>query len=498
LFEAFSKIAPLLSNPLILAGFVLMLFFAVHRTLLKSGVIPPLSSEGGSRAVNALLRYGFVIAVLIILAGFGIQYWKLYLDSAATTQSTGTAQGLASVALRVGEVEKSGGLVAQPTTPHDFYHNAQIYELDGDYTKARKAYEAYLNFNESFVDPHLSYQRMLKAQEGIESARDVYKALAARDDSVVVRFARILLMDRQERIAALRSFVEDSPDFAPAFFQLSKDYSKESLGEQTLADKTAEQSYLQTFSRLDAEGKFLKYFLDKDLAASFQADAKARLVAGQATPANVLSNPVIMIPQKSNQGWSITFDIAEATREIFYRVGKQGDFRSTGMSSLRDRRTGLPKPIPWFTLGNADSPVVIEAKYVDAAQVEKGPYEFTLEPDKEVVREAKEMLRDLPKWVSFRLYAEHLSANFTPLEHEGVSTIYFSVDDDSLSRSISLSDSSELRQSDFDIVRVPNLTKYVAAKVAFVDGTESELRRFEVPEKMRILHPDEDADIQED
>ena len=498
MFEAFSKIGPLLSNPLILAGFVLMLFFAVHRTLLKSGVIPPLSSEGGSRAVNALLRYGFVIAVLIILAGFGTQYWELYLKSTAATQSASMAQGLASVALRVGEVEKSGGLVAQPTTPRDFYHNAQIYELDGDYAKARKAYEAYLNFNEVFVDPHLSYQRMLKAQEGIESTRDVYKALAARDDSVVVRFARVLLMDRDERITTLRSFVEDSPDFAPAFFQLSKDYSKESLGDQTLADKAAEQSYLQTFSRLDAEGKFAKYFLDKDLAASFQADAKARLVAGQTTPANVLSNPVTMIPQKSSQGWNITFDIAEPTREIFYRVGKQGDFQSTGMSSLRDRRTGLPKPTPWFTLGNADAPVVVEAKYVDAAGVEKGPYEFTLEPDKEVVRQAKELLRDVPRWVAFRLYARRLSANFTRLEYEGVSTIYFSVDDDSLSRSISLSDKSKLHDSDFDIVDVPNLTKYVAAKVTFADGTESEMRRFEVPEKMRILHPGRNLDIQED
>jgi hypothetical protein len=35
-------------------------------------------------------------------------------------------------------------------------------------------------------------------------------------------------------------------------------------------------------------------------------------------------------------------------------------------------------------------------------------------------------------------------------------------------------------------------------QVAFLDGTSSEMRRFDVPEKMRIEHPGRNLDIQED
>ena len=41
MLEAFSKIAPHLANPLVLVGFVLLLFFGVHRTLIRSGILRP-------------------------------------------------------------------------------------------------------------------------------------------------------------------------------------------------------------------------------------------------------------------------------------------------------------------------------------------------------------------------------------------------------------------------------------------------------------------------
>jgi hypothetical protein len=38
---AFKEIAPYLTQPLVLVGFVLLLFFGLHRSLLKAGIIPP-------------------------------------------------------------------------------------------------------------------------------------------------------------------------------------------------------------------------------------------------------------------------------------------------------------------------------------------------------------------------------------------------------------------------------------------------------------------------
>lgn len=71
--QAFKDIAPYLTHPLVLVGFVLLLFFGVHRTLIKAGIIPPLDQQTGSAVVQRLLRYGFVIALVVIVLGFGLQ-----------------------------------------------------------------------------------------------------------------------------------------------------------------------------------------------------------------------------------------------------------------------------------------------------------------------------------------------------------------------------------------------------------------------------------------
>lgn len=55
----FAAIA-LLTHPLSLVGFVLLLFIGIHRTLIKSGIIPPLEVSAGGPIMHSLLRYGFV------------------------------------------------------------------------------------------------------------------------------------------------------------------------------------------------------------------------------------------------------------------------------------------------------------------------------------------------------------------------------------------------------------------------------------------------------
>ena len=81
LLQAFKAIAPHLSNPLVLIGFVLLLFFSLHRTLLKAGIIPPLSTRTGGKVVQILLRYGFVVALVIIVLGFTIQFYKTHRET---------------------------------------------------------------------------------------------------------------------------------------------------------------------------------------------------------------------------------------------------------------------------------------------------------------------------------------------------------------------------------------------------------------------------------
>ena len=73
-FPEFAEIAPYLKHPLVLVGFLLLLFFGVQWALIKSGIIQPLGPRQGNRVVHALLRYGFIIAALIIILGFALEF----------------------------------------------------------------------------------------------------------------------------------------------------------------------------------------------------------------------------------------------------------------------------------------------------------------------------------------------------------------------------------------------------------------------------------------
>ena len=77
----FAEIAPHLTNPLVLIGFVLMLGFGIHRTLIKSGILQPVSSRQSGVLVKILLRYGFIIALVLVVAGFGFAAWQAYLSA---------------------------------------------------------------------------------------------------------------------------------------------------------------------------------------------------------------------------------------------------------------------------------------------------------------------------------------------------------------------------------------------------------------------------------
>jgi hypothetical protein len=62
----FSKIAPYLTNPLVLIGFCLFLFYGLLWALLKSGLLSRLSQRQSSVVIRMILQYGFRIAIVAI------------------------------------------------------------------------------------------------------------------------------------------------------------------------------------------------------------------------------------------------------------------------------------------------------------------------------------------------------------------------------------------------------------------------------------------------
>ena len=77
----------------------------------------------------------------------------------------------------------------------------------------------------------------------------------------------------------LKNFILKNPDFTPAFYELSKEYSEIRKGTQSLSDKTEELKYLEKFISLKDEGKFLKYFVDNEIASDWISYAEKRIIA---------------------------------------------------------------------------------------------------------------------------------------------------------------------------------------------------------------------------
>lgn len=75
----FAKIAPFLTNPLVLIGFSLFLFIGLVKQLIKAGIIPKVTKEAGGGIIRVLLDYSFYLAFLVIILGFILEGWKVYI-----------------------------------------------------------------------------------------------------------------------------------------------------------------------------------------------------------------------------------------------------------------------------------------------------------------------------------------------------------------------------------------------------------------------------------
>ena len=72
-----SAALPYLQQPLVLVGFVLLLFFGLAKVVARSRVLTPITGAKSYRVLQSLLAYGFVLAVAVIALGFGLKYREL-------------------------------------------------------------------------------------------------------------------------------------------------------------------------------------------------------------------------------------------------------------------------------------------------------------------------------------------------------------------------------------------------------------------------------------
>jgi hypothetical protein len=74
---SFDKVAPYLKDPLVLVGFALLLFFGFARTIIRSGLLTPVTGAKSYKMLQTVLLYGFLLGLLVIALGFGLKYREL-------------------------------------------------------------------------------------------------------------------------------------------------------------------------------------------------------------------------------------------------------------------------------------------------------------------------------------------------------------------------------------------------------------------------------------
>ena len=169
---------------------------------------------------------------------------------------------------------RSGGLIDQPESAAELYHNARTYESLGRLSEARASYLAMIATGIELVDAHQRFLQLRRLQEGPAGARAVYRSLAGNRQSPQRRLAESLLEDPPARNQLLESLLELEPDFAPAVFERIRCTSRAELGDQSLVDMAFEKNTLDRFFELLDRSPFLGYFLGPSFTSAMIADSR--------------------------------------------------------------------------------------------------------------------------------------------------------------------------------------------------------------------------------
>lgn len=402
------------------------------------------------------------------------------------TKSDAMLESLDEIRTGIAQTQ-TGGIITNPQSPEDHYHNARIHELGGDYAAARRSYLEYFKSDLPKLDPHLRFISFLKVQEGTAGARETYNEVTARSQNPMVAFAKLLLLNPDQRKAGLQEYWQQHSDFAPAAYQLSLEYSEMRLGSQTISDKREELRYLKAFEEADKAGGLLRYLIDQELAAEWRSDAEARLRLLQDSPSSaILENPVSISWMPHNAGWNGNLQIGEPVRDILWNIKGQSPI-STGQSGYNDPRTGQPAPTAFFSLPKNQPDSTVEIRYIDTAGIERGPYEFAFAPQRESDDSNRRFIEmTSTSWLSFRDYDNNVLLYFTHLmTYRGaLSKIEYGLNTDTPNQVFDFPPSNVPGVAPIDgsfplYLTVPSNTRYATVQLTYKNGDKSRVMRFD-------------------
>jgi class 3 adenylate cyclase len=380
-------------------------------------------------------------------------------------------------------LSRQGGILADPKTAPELYHNARLYEARGDAAAARRAYHALASLGLELVDPHLRYSALLRAQDGRAGARQVYSELMGSAPARIVSFMHALQFEGAERRAKVEALAGAHPDYAPGQYFLAEEYSEDRIGSQTITERRREFEALGRFLQAEAEGRLSALFLDHSVLAQWLDRARRRSAASEAFFQTAQTEPQASF-MRSNTSWVASLHMPEAPTAISYRVGESGEFRSTGLSQATDPRTGRAMPVSSFELPADQEATPIYVAYDDANGRKAGPFVINFDPTAALTAGQRDILeRNSGGWVAFQPGGDLLY--YTPLVSYrcAIETARIGYDGGALDKMLPLPPCNEKNPHAVPpgttvYVAIPRSVQAVSVQLTYVDGTRSEAKTF--------------------
>lgn len=263
-----------------------------------------------------------------------------------------------------------GGIITDPNTISEFYHNAVIYEARGDTLNAREMYRGAVSLGAQGVDLHERFLSVLTAQEGWLGARRVYeRETEAVLNEALVAFTLVRLLPEGQRIEQLERIQVIYPDFSPVYFRIAEYLSNDWVADPTLDQKERERIALTRFVRAYEDGNLYRHFIDKRIADQWLDDARRRL-ARAALPTSVDEPELWMATRRGHI--SVNVMPREAATLIEYRLGEAA-WRSTGTYRGPGAETGGSANLN-FEIPGDTAEEFLDIAYLDRNGVRKGPF----------------------------------------------------------------------------------------------------------------------------
>ena len=380
--------------------------------------------------------------------------------------------GLQSVALR------------NPQSPVDHYYNACLFSKMGDHENAKNSFMAYFADELPVVDPHLQFVALLKVREGVQGAQAIYNSLPG-DREFVGRKLALAMLEPKQPIEALEQVIANHPDCSPAVYLLSQHFAAESNQRATLSQRRRQRELLHQFVSLHEQGHLLPYFLDQNIPAGQLETAHQQLNELNESAAAPNRVPVeAMTLQERGGHWRIAVRIDEAASEIFWAIGEDSEFESTGHASgviSHHSRTEKIRPNQFFEiskreLAQADEDSKIYVKYTDASGAMQGPYELDVDLQaSSIARKQNSLEMNSHSWARFEGDKLHFRL-FQLRSRNIIEAVHYSLDDKVPTLSMPVPDEnlSVHNLKDF-YLPVDESVEYVSLQVTFTDGKKTKV-----------------------